>query len=499
MIWSTENLILVSAILLFLSIVAGKTGYKFGIPTLLFFMFVGILAGSEGPSWFLRISFDNPRTAQFIGTVALNFILFTGGLSTNWQETRPVFWQGLSLATIGVILTAAISGIFFYYLGVVFPAMPQFTILQSLLLGSIVSSTDAAAVFSVLRSKKLGLSNNLRPMLEFESGSNDPMAYILTISCLSLFVGSSTGYTQILASFFKQLILGLGIGFVWGRFAKHLLNIIKLDYEGLYFVLVISIMLSSFGIANLIDGNGFLSVYITGLTLGNLNFLHRTNILKVFDGLSWLMQIVLFLILGLLVLPSQLVPLIGAGVIISLFMIFFARPIAVFFSLLFFKIKKMAINDRLFVSWVGLKGAVPIVFATYPLVAENFDSDVSQMIFNLVIFISGISLIVQGTTIPIVAKFLKVDQPIDDVEGILDKFVDDEKTEMKEVKIHGNSFVVNKALHELNLPKSVIVALISRDGRFIIPDGSAVLQKSDRITLLAEDKDSLREALKFFE
>ena len=497
--WTPDSIILISAILLFLSIIAGKTGYRFGIPTLLFFMFVGILSGSDGPSWFLRLTFDNPKTAQFIGTVALNFILFTGGLSTSWQETKPIFWQGLSLSTIGVILTAGITGLFFYSIGLVFPAVPQFTLLQSFLLGSIVSSTDAAAVFSVLRSKKLGLKNNLKPMLEFESGSNDPMAYILTISCLSFYMVQELGFISIFLTFLKQLILGLGFGFVWGKLGRLTMNIIKLDYEGLYFVLVISIMLSSYGIANVIGGNGFLSVYITGLTLGNLNFMHRNTILKVFDGFAWLMQVVLFLILGLLVVPSKMIPLVSIGLILSFFMILIARPIAVFLSLSMFRLKQMAIKDRLFVSWVGLKGAVPIVFATYPLVAENFDNHVSQLIFNLVFFISGISLIVQGTSIPLVARLLQVEQPMDDVVGILDRFIDDEKTVMKEVKISKHSFVEDKALHEISLPNSVIVALVQRHGKFIIPNGATVLHKNDRIKLLAEDKESMKEALKLFE
>ena len=493
MILTSENIVLASAVLLFLSIVAGKTGYRFGMPTLLFFMFVGILAGSEGIG---KIDFDNARTAQFIGIVALNFILFTGGLSTNWEDTKPVFLQGLSLATIGVILTAIITGVCFYYLGILFHYVPNFTLLEALLLGSIVSSTDAAAVFSVLRSKKLGLKNNLKPMLEFESGSNDPMAYFLTITCIALITATKVGFADTIPFFFMQLILGIAFGFVWGRCAKHIMNYIKLDYEGLYFVLVISIMFFSFSIANLLGGNGFLSVYITGLTLGNLNFMHRTSILRVFDGFAWLMQVVLFLTLGLLVFPSQLISLIGVGTIISFFMIIFARPIAVFLSLAFFKVKKMAYKDRLFVSCVGLKGAVPIVFATYPMI-ENLEH--SQMIFNIVFFISSISLIIQGTSIPLVAKLLKVDHPIEEVEGILDRFIDDEKSVMKEVRITKYSPVIDKALHELNLPKNIIVALISRNKKFIVPDGATVLLENDRIKILSENKESMDAALKIFE
>ncbi|MCL2062884.1 MAG: potassium/proton antiporter [Candidatus Cloacimonetes bacterium] len=496
---TTESIVFVSAVLLFLSIIAGKTGYRFGMPTLLFFLVVGIFAGSEGPNWFLQISFNNYNTAQFIGIVALNFILFSGGLSTKWQETKPIFLQGLSLATIGVILTAGITGCLFYYLGVFIPSFPQFSFLESLLFGAIVSSTDAAAVFSVLRSKKLGLKNNLKPLLEFESGSNDPMAYILTITCISLITAARVDLGNTIIRFITQLILGLGFGFGWGRLSQHIMNHIKLDYEGLYFVLVIAIMFFSFSIAHIIGGNGFLSVYITGLTLGNLNFMHRNSVLKVFDGFAWLMQIVLFLTLGLLVVPSQLKMLIGVGLIISLFVIIFARPFAVFTSLVFFKLKKMSIIDRLFVSWVGLKGAVPIVFATYPMIEANFNPYVSQTIFNLVFFISSISLIVQGTTIPLVAKFLKVDEPMEDEVGILERFIDDDKTVLKEVKITKKSIVIDRALHELDLPKNIIIAMISRNKKFIIPDGATKLLENDRIKILAEDKESMEAAMKFFE
>ena len=491
-----ETVVFVIAILLFLSIIAGKTGYRFGMPTLLFFLFVGILAGEEGPSWFLRITFNNYKTAQFIGIVALNIILFSGGLATKWHEIKPVFLQGLSLSTIGVVLTAAITGCFFYYLDFLFPAMPKFSLLASLLLGAIVSSTDAAAVFSVLGAKRLGLKNNLKPMLEFESGSNDPMAYILTITCISLIMAAKVSVTLTIIKIIVQLLLGLGFGFAWGLLSRKLLNSIKLDYEGLYFVLVIAIMFLSFSIAHVIHGNGFLSVYITGLTLGNLKFIHKRSIIKVFDGFAWLMQIVLFLTLGLLVVPSQLKSLLIMGLTISFFMILIARPLAVFIGLWFFKLKTMCYRDRFFVSWVGLKGAVPIVFATYPMIESGFDPRVSQTIFNLVFFISSISLIVQGTTIPFVAKLLKVDTPKEDDDVMLDQFINDQEAVQKEIRIRKNSSVIGKAMFELDLPKNSIVAMIYRNKKFIIPDGQTVIYENDKLNVMAENKESLDEAMK---
>jgi len=482
-----ENYLLISAILLFFSLIAGKTSYKFGVPTLIFFLIVGILAGEEGVFGANGIKFHNVRTAQFIGMVALNFILFSGGLSTDWNETKVVFWQGLSLSTLGVLLTALFTG-FFWYLAT------GWGLMESFLLGSIVSSTDSAAVFSVLRSKSLGLENNLKPMLEFESGSNDPMAYFLTISCIGILTTKYSGLLDMLPFFFIQLIIGIGFGYFFGRLARYIINHIRLEYDGLYFVLMIAIMFFSFSFANLIKGNGFLSVYITGLTLGNLNYVQKNNILKVFDGMAWLMQIIMFLTLGLLVVPSQIVPLILMGLVISVFMILFSRPAAVFISLIFFKIRKMAIRERLFISWVGLKGAVPIVFATYPLIA-NLER--GQDIFNIVFFISTLSLIIQGTTIPFFARLFSVDKPIEDTaSGIFDRFIDDETSDSREIRIKKSSPALDKLLFEIDFPNKCRIALISRHNKFVIPDGQTRLEENDIVFLFAENKEDMKNAVK---
>ncbi len=363
-----ENILLVGSLLLFVSVIAGKTSYKFGVPTLLLFLGIGMLAGSEGIG---GIFFDDPKLAQFIGIVSLNFILFSGGLDTNWAAIKPILREGIALSTLGVLLTAISLGTFVWFI-------TDFTIYESLLLGSIVSSTDAAAVFSILRSKSLALKTNLRPTLELESGSNDPMAYVLTLAFLTLVINQDQGLLSIIPLFLRQMILGGIAGFVFGILSKFIINKIKLDFEGLYPVLVIALMFITFSATDFVGGNGFLAIYICAVYLGNQYIIHKKTILKMFDGLAWLMQIVLFLTLGLLVFPSQIIPYIGIGLLISLFLIVVARPIGVFLSLIFFKMK---LRRRFYISWVGLRGAVPIVFATYPLLAGI---DKANMIFNIV-------------------------------------------------------------------------------------------------------------------
>src|SRR5690606_17715080 len=390
-----ENILLVGSILLFVSIVVGKTSYKFGVPTLILFLAIGMLAGSDGIG---GIHFDNPRIAQFIGIVSLNFILFSGGLDTNWTSVKPILREGLVLSTVGVLLTALSLGTFVWF-------VTDFTIYESMLLGSIVSSTDAAAVFSILRAKSLALKTNLRPTLELESGSNDPMAYVLTIAFLTLVINQDQSVWSIIPMFLQQMIVGGIAGFAFGRLSKFIINKIKLDFEGLYPVLVISLMFITFSATDAIGGNGFLAIYICAVFLGNQDLIHKKTILKMYDGLAWLMQIVLFLTLGLLVFPTHIFPVVGIGLLISVFLILVARPLSVFISLAPFKMKT---RRKLYISWVGLRGAVPIVFATYPLLAGIEKAD---MIFNIVFFISVTSVLVQGTTLTTVAHWLHVALP----------------------------------------------------------------------------------------
>ncbi|MDX1349003.1 MAG: potassium/proton antiporter [Putridiphycobacter sp.] len=467
-----ENILLIGSILLFLSIIVGKTSYKFGVPTLLLFLAIGMLAGSDGIG---GINFDNPQIAQFIGIVSLNFILFSGGLDTNWDDVKPILKEGIVLSTLGVLLTAVSLGTFVWYL-------TDFTIYESMLLGSIVSSTDAAAVFSILRSKSMALKTNLRPTLELESGSNDPMAYVLTIAFLTLVINQDMSVFSIIPLFLQQMVVGGLAGFGFGKLSKIIINNIKLDFEGLYPVLVIALMFLTFSATNFIGGNGFLAIYICAVYLGNQDLIHKKTIFKMYDGLAWLMQIVLFLTLGLLVFPSQIIPYFGIGILISLFLILIARPLSVFISLLFFKMK---LKRRFYISWVGLRGAVPIVFATYPLLAGI---EKANMIFNIVFFISVTSVLIQGTTLSVVAKWLKVAIP-EKAKKITqtDKFILElPKSSLQEFEILADFYAVNKRIVDIHLPASTFIVMIKRNGVFIRPGGSTELAANDVLMVLAD-------------
>lgn len=471
-----ENILLVGSLLLFISVLAGKTSYKFGVPTLLLFLAVGMLAGSEGVG---GIYFDEPKIAQFIGIVALNFILFSGGLDTRWKSIKPVLWQGISLSTLGVLITALCIGLFAWQI-------TNFTLMEGLLLGAIISSTDAAAVFSILRSKNLALRSNLRPTLELESGSNDPMAYFLTIAFLSLVMNPGDSIWSIVPMFFLQIIIGGIAGFGFGLLSKRIINRIKLGFEGLYPVLVISLMFITFSATDAIGGNGFLAVYLCSVYLGNQNLIHKNTIIRMFDGLAWLMQIVLFLTLGLLVFPSQVVPVIGVGIAIAAVLIFVARPVAVFISLLFFKMK---IKRRLYISWVGLRGAVPIVFATYPLIAGI---EKANLIFNIVFFVSLTSVLIQGTSLAAVAHWFKVSLPSDEKKlSPVDKILmEDSRSHLQELEIPKNSQVIGKRIVELKMPDGAIIAMITRNNNFLTPKGNTVLQANDILLILTEDRSN---------
>jgi cell volume regulation protein A len=471
------NILLIGSVLLLVSIVAGKTIRRLGVPTLILFLIVGILAGSEGIG---GIHFDNPSITQFIGIVALNFILFSGGMDTDMQTIRPVIWRGIALSTIGVLLTAISVGLFVHY---VF----DFTIAEGMLLGAVISATDAAAVFSILRSKGLGLKGYLRPVLELESGSNDPMAYFLTISLTAIVATGSNDYLGMIPVFLTEFILGGALGLVMGKLSVKLLNNIKLGTEGLYPVLTLALAMFTYSFTHFLGGNGFLAIYLCALVLGNSKLIHRRSLIKFYDGQAWLMQIILFLTLGLQVFPSRIMPLIGAGLLISAFLIFVARPIGVFAALSFFKSN---IRSKLFISWVGLRGGVPIVFATYPLLAGIEKAD---LIFNLVFFISVTSVLLQGTTLSFVANKLRVAVPAKAKRRIGFDFelIDNIKTEMQDFLVPPDSGACEKRIVELNIPVTVNILAIKRSGVYIAPNGSTKVMANDILYILAEDKNSV--------
>lgn len=476
MTFSADNILLIGSVLLFLSIVVSKTGYRFGVPSLLIFLFLGMLAGSDGIG---QIYFDDPSIAQFLGVVALNFILFSGGLETKRQAIKPVLKPGLLLSTAGVLITTLITGGCAHLL-------LNFTLPEGLLLGAIVSSTDAAAVFSILRSKSVSLKGNLRPLLELESGSNDPMAYFLTITLTGLVMGQELSWSHFLWMFAKQIVIGAVVGFALGKLAVKLVNKINLNAEGLYPVLLLSVVLFTYSLANLIDGNGFLAVYVTGVILGNADFVHKKSMLRFYDGQAWLLQIVMFLTLGLLVFPSEIPPVAGYGVLIALVLIVIARPVSVFLCMLPFK---YSFREMLFISWVGLRGAVPIVFATYPLLAGVGQAN---MIFNIVFFIAIASVVLQGTSLVYAAELLGL---IDhsEVQKSHGFELEGYSTDLIELYVGETCAVAGKALVDAQLPENALIVLVKRQGKFVTPNGKTILTPGDRLMVMVDNADTLHQ------
>ena len=447
-----------------------------GLPMLAFFLIVGMLAGSDGVG---KISFDYPATAQFLGIVALCFILFSGGLDTKFDQIKPIMWRGITLSTFGVLITALCLGAFVHW-------VTDFSWFESFLLGSIVSSTDAAAVFAIFRSKNTGLKRNLRPTLELESGSNDPMAYFLTLTFISLIKQPDASVWIMIPMFLKGVTLGAAMGFLIGKLAIRVINRIGLFVEGLYPVLTIAMMLFCFSITEVIGGNGFLAIYISGLVMGNSNFIHKRSLLKFYDGFAWLMQILMFLTLGLLVFPSHLTPIIGIGLLISVFLMLVARPVAMLLCLLPFRVYY---KDLTFISWVGLKGAVPIIFATYPMVEKIPNADV---IFHIVFFITLTSLLLQGTTLFNVANWLHLSIPEGKARKTIIEFDSATvKSVLEEIIVEPDFRCVNHAIVELKLPKAVLIVMIEREDKYFTPNGSTVIEQGDRLIILADSKANL--------
>jgi cell volume regulation protein A len=476
---SSENILLIGSLMLILSVLTTKTSARFGIPTLLLFLVVGMLAGSNGPG---GIQFADPRLVQFIGSLSLCFILFSGGLDSRWQDVKPIIGPGILLSTLGVLITTGLVGVFAMMVA-------GFTLIEGLLLGAIVSSTDAAAVFSIIRSMGVGLKGHLRPLLEFESGSNDPMAYFLTIAFIYLIVHPGASFVELIPMFLQNMVLGAVMGFVMGKVMHFIFLRIRLDIDGLYSVLLIAMVLFTFSITDFIGGNSFLAVYISAFVLGNKDFLHKRSLTKHFEGSAWLMQIVLFLTLGLLVNPSQIFPLAGIGLLIALFLIFVARPLSVHFCLRLFGINH---RTRAFVSWVGLRGAVPIVFATYPLTAHITKA---PLIFNLVFFITITSVMIQGTTLTRVARWLHLLVPDKSrKKSLLDKELASKiKSLVVEFDVLPGFYCIGKSIMDIGVPRNVMIVMVNRNDALITPENITFIEPYDKLMIMAENKDRLEE------
>lgn len=486
-----EIMLIVLSVLFFLSILSSKISAKFGVPALLLFLGVGMLSGSDG----LGIEFENIQIAHSIGTIALCIILFTGGMDTKKEEIRPILAQGVMLATIGVVLTAAIGGIMVWLVLGHINGVMGISLFTALLLVSVMSSTDSASVFSILRAKGTHLKNNLRPLLELESGSNDPMAYILVITLVGIVkMDSAPNYWDVAASLIIQMAVGVISGFILGKLAVYIINRIKIDNDSLYPIMVLSFCIFIFSFTYFVKGNSYLAVYIGGLVLGNEKFLHKRSSMNFFDGLTWISQLLVFLTLGLLVNPRELVPVLIPGLIISFAMIFVARPLAVFITLLPFR--NMPVRNKVYVSWVGLRGAVPIIFSII-LLAENVPN--ARLIFNIVFLCTLVSLLVQGTSLPIMAKWLGLAKKPIRMNKLTEfdiELSDDIKSTTSEISITDNMIKKGNKLMNLSLPDNTLVVLVKRKDRYIVPTGKTPIKINDKLLIITDDQEALQNTYK---
>ena len=440
-----------------------------------------MLFGSDG----LGLQFHDAGEAQFIGMMALSIILFSGGMDTKYSDIKPVLPQGILLSTFGVLLTTIFTGFFIYWISGFSNVSITMSLMTAMLLAATMSSTDSASVFNILRSQSMNLKHNLRPMLELESGSNDPMAYMLTIVLIQFITSAGMGgrrYSDFIPD--SVLLWVAPQDSCWEKLAVVIINKIDLKNQSLYPILLLSFIFFTFTMTDLCKGNGYLAVYIAGMMVGNARIVNRKEIATFMSGMTWLFQIIMFLSLGLLVNPHEMLSIAIPATLIGIFMIVLARPLSVLLCLLPFK--KMNINSRLFISWVGLRGAVPIIFATYPVVA---DVPGSTQIFNIVFFITILSLVVQGTTISWMAKLLHLDTPLEKTGNDFGVEIPEEiNTDLRDIVLTEEMLAKGNRLMDMNLPKGMLVMLIKRGNEFMIPNGSLQLHAGDKLLIISESK-----------
>ncbi len=466
---------LVAGLLFFMSLVAGTLSEKIKVPALILFLAIGMFAGVDGPG---GLYFNDAEAANNVGTLALAFILFSGGFQTRWEDVKPIVTQGVVLSTLGVFFTAVIMAI-------PLAMLPQFTYKDAFLLGSIISSTDAAAVFSILRTQKVGVKGALKPLLEFESGSNDPMAVFLTITAINWLNSPEVPLFDMAIKFVIQMAAGGAMGLIMGRLACYAIKKLKVSNEALYPVWGICIVLTTFGITETVYGNGYLAVYICGIVMGGGDFLYKYSLQRFHEGFAWLMQIIMFLVLGLLVTPTEIinVPVIKTGMFISFFLMFIARPVATFICTIF---SRFNVREKLFVSWTGLRGAVPIILATYPLTEGHPQA---KYMFNVIFFVVLTSVMIQGKTLAYAAKLLKLDAVVREARTWTLNFDITPASgtdETREVDLSNDSAAVGLSVKDLRFPEGVTILLINRGDKYMIPKGGTVLQDGDTLLLFGD-------------
>ena len=475
--YTLEYFLLGVALMMVVSILSSKASSWIGVPSLLLFLGIGMIAGSEGPG---GIEFSNYSLAFVIGSICLIFILFDGGIGTSWKQVKPIVGIGISYSTLGVLFTCLSVGAFcHYYL--------KLTWAEGFLLGAIVSSTDAAAVFSILRSKNLALRGSLKQVLEFEAGSNDPMAIFLTMGILHLVINPTSNPLDFIFSFVLQTGLGVLLGYAGGRCTVWLFNNLKIDYDGLYAVFLISLVILIFSATTILKGSGFMAVYVAGLVIGNSNILRKKSLINFLDGVAWLAQISLFLVLGLLVFPSHLLDVWKEGIVLALFMMFIARPVSILFAA---PKTPFGVKERVFVSWVGLRGAAPIILAILPL-TSNYPK--AEYMFNLVFFVVLFSVFIQGPTVPWLANKLGITEEMELEKSQSETFLPKGYITM-DLFVTDSGEALGKKTVNLSLPSGVLLINLERENRFSVPKGNTCFQLNDKIIALGmpENLDELK-------
>lgn len=457
------QLMLCCGLILLICITSSKVLYRFGVPLLLIFIFLGMIFGV------MVIDFSDFQLTGKIASIALVFIMFYGGFGTNWSMARPKAAPSILMSTLGTIITFFITGVFVYLIF-------KISFLESLLIGAVVSSTDAASVFAILRSQKLNLEGSLASLLEVESGSNDPVACMLTLIILTLMGGGTV--MNLIPLVISQIVIGVMIGTLIAMASIYLIRHANFEIESFYVIFIIAIAIIAYSLSEWMGGNGYLSVYISGIIIGNSKIPHKKTLVHFLDGVSWIMQIILFFILGLLANPLELPKVIGKSVVISLGIIFIARPISVFLVL-----KKFDFNtkEKLFIAWVGLRGAASIVFAIFAL---NYGISINNDIYHIIFFIALISVGVQGTLIPIIAKRLELLDNNRPVLKTFNDYVEERNTKVMEVKIEGSCRLINKSIMDANIPEEILIAMIKREGEIIIPKGASIIKEGDILVVV---------------
>lgn len=473
-----NTIILISSTVLIACIIFSNLSYRLGVPTLLVFLAIGMFIGS---SRFGFISFTDSMTASNIGSFALAFILFTGGMETKWSSIKKTLVPGGILASFGVAATAFIVGAFSY-------KVTNLSLLESLLLGSIVSSTDAATVFSILKSRNLNLKGRLIPTLEFESGSNDPLAYMLTLTLLTAISGQQSSPSEIAVFLLKQFFIGAVLGYLFGRIIAFFLNNFRLKYNGLYYSALIALVYFTFSVVSILQGNGFLAMYISGIVLGNSRYFYKRNLMKFFNAQTWIMQISLFVVLGMFSRPESISLIFKEGLIISLFMIFMARPFIVFALISVFK---YSFKEKILISWGGFRGAASIVFALIPFL---YGLDSAEKIFDIVFFIVILSVIFQGSLFPALSKKLGLVDESGKTNSLIKSFndyTDDMVGIFAKMKVSEHSNVIGYEIVDIEIPEDILIMSIHRGDSYITPNGSTIIEEGDVLFVTASDESSV--------